>query len=132
MILVDTSVLLDVLRDDQEWASWSVPAFQRAGDADDVAINAVIYAEAASNYARIEDLDSALDTLEVAFLETPRPALFLAAHAFRRYRAAGGVKSNVLPNFFIGAHAAVSGATLLTRDPKRVKTYFPTVTIIAP
>ena len=132
MILVDTSVMLDLVRDDQEWSVWSIPAFATASQRDTTVVNAVIYAELASNYDHIERLDSALDVLSVPLVEIPRSALFLAARAFRRYRGSGGIKVNVLPDFFVGAHAAVTNSTLLTRDAKRVRHYFPTVHIVAP
>jgi predicted nucleic acid-binding protein len=132
MILVDTNVLLDVLRDDQQWAGWSSHALDEAGAHDMLAINPIIYAELSSQFDRIEELDSAVRSLNLSIVEIPRAALFLAGHAFRRYRRTGGAKTNVLPDFFIGAHAAVARVTLLTRDVKRVRPYFPTVTVIAP
>jgi predicted nucleic acid-binding protein len=132
MIFVDTSVLLDIVRADQEWAAWSNAAFEAAAGTEVLAINPVIYAEMSVNFDEIELLDSAVATLQLAMLETPRAGLFLAAKAFKRYRAAGGTKSNVLSDFFIGAHAAVEGAGILTRDPRRIRTYFPTVPLIAP
>lgn len=107
-------------------------AFQNAIASDDIAINDVVYAELAAGFDRMGDLDTALETLRITVVRLPRGALFLAGQAFKRYRAASGTKSNVLPDFFIGAHAAVEGATLLTRDPRRVQNYFPTVTIISP
>lgn len=132
MILADTSVLLDVLRDDQQWRGWSSTALTAAAAQDDVALNVIVYAELSSQYDRIESLDAALTGLGLEVLEVPKPALFLAGRAFARYRRQHGNKANVLSDFFIGAHAAVAGAVLLTRDPKRVRSYFPTVTIIAP
>ena len=132
MILVDTNVLLDLLRDDQLWAGWSTQALDEAGGRDLLAINPIVYAELSSQFDRIEELDSAIRSLNLNLVEIPKAALFLAGHAFRRYRRAGGAKTNVLPDFFIGAHAAVARATLLTRDVKRVRPYFPTVTVIAP
>jgi predicted nucleic acid-binding protein len=132
MILIDTNVLVDILHDDPDWMGWSMAAFQNAFVSDSVGINDIVYAELAPGFDRMRDLDAALDTLRIPVGPIPRDALFLAGHAFKRYRAASGTKSNVLPDFFIGAHAAVDGATLLTRDPKRVRRYFPTVTIISP
>ena len=132
MILVDTNVLLDVLRDDQQWEVWSADALNRAGSQDQLAINGIIYAELSSQYDEKESLDSALDRLGMAFVEIPKSALFLAGHSFRRYRRTGGPKSNVLSDFFIGAHAAVTGAALLTRDTRRIRSYFPTVALVAP
>jgi predicted nucleic acid-binding protein len=132
VILVDTNVLLDVMRDDQEWQQWSAAALDHAAKQETLAINPIIYAELSSQFEQIEALDSSLTSLEVRISEIPKPALFLAGHAFRRYRRAGGAKSNVLSDFFIGAHAAVAGAALLTRDTKRIRAYFPTVSLIGP
>jgi predicted nucleic acid-binding protein len=132
MILVDTSVLLDVLRDDQEWRVWSATALDEASGRDMLAINPIIYAELSSQYDAIEQLDLAVASLQLVIEDIPRAALFLAGHAFRRYRRAGGAKTNILADFFIGAHAAVKRAALLTRDAKRVRSYFPTVKLIAP
>jgi predicted nucleic acid-binding protein len=132
MILVDTSVFLDVVRDDQEWASWSNAALETAAAQDTLAINPIVYAEMSTQFEEIERLDLAVATLKLTMREVPREGLFLAGKIFKRYRAAGGTKSSVLPDFFIGAHAAVEGATLLTRDPKRVRTYFRKVRLIAP
>jgi predicted nucleic acid-binding protein len=132
VILVDTSVLLDVLRDDKQWKSWSAAALVSAAARDALALNPIIYAELSSQYERIELLDDALAGLTLAIAEIPKPALFLAGRAFRLYRRAGGGKSNVLSDFFIGAHAAVANAALLTRDTNRIRTYFPTVTLICP
>jgi predicted nucleic acid-binding protein len=132
VILVDTNVLLDVMRDDQEWEQWSAAALDTAAKQEALAINPIVYAELSSQFDEIEALDTSLLSLEVRISEIPKPALFLAGHAIRRYRRAGGAKSNVLSDFFIGAHAAVAGAALLTRDTKRIRAYFPTVTLIAP
>jgi predicted nucleic acid-binding protein len=132
VILVDTSVLLDVLRDDQQWKNWSEAALDAAAARDALAINPIIYAELSSQYDRIESLDAALTRLDLDILEIPKAALFLAGRAFRLYRRAGGGKANVLSDFFVGAHAAVERAALLTRDTKRIRGYFPTVTLICP
>ncbi len=97
-----------------------------------VLINAVIYAEFSIGYAHIEDIDKVLVDVDLQLAETPRPALFLAGKAFQRYRARGGTRTSVLPDFFIGAHAAVARFHLLTRDPRRYRAYFPGVELIAP
>jgi predicted nucleic acid-binding protein len=94
--------------------------------------HAVVYAEFAIGYARIEEVDSVLDDVGLKLVEAPRPALFLAGKAFQRYRAQGGPRTSVLPDFFIGAHAAVGGFLLLTRDARRYRAYFPGVELIAP
>jgi predicted nucleic acid-binding protein len=132
VILLDTSVMLDLLRDDQEWAQWSAAAADAAAASDRLFINQIIYAELSSQYDNIEQLDRALTGLDVAIADMPRASLFLAGAAFRKYRKVGGTKSNVLSDFFIGAHAAIENATLLTRDPKRIRGYFPTVTLVSP
>lgn len=132
MILVDTNVLLDVLRDDQQWQAWSTGAMENASRRDLLAINPVIYSELSSQFELIEQLDSAVLALNLSIVEIPRPALFLAGHAYRRYRRSGGTKANVLSDFFVGAHAAVARAPLLTRDTRRIRAYFPTVALISP
>ena len=132
MIIVDTSVLLDVLRADQEWADWSEAALNAASLRDELAINDVIYAELATRYPGIADLDAAITAMALRHAAIPRPALFLAGKAFQRYRTRGGTRTGVLADFFIGAHAAVENAQLLTRDTKRIAGYFPTVQLIAP
>ena len=132
MQLVDTNVLIDVFENDPDWAEWSLQQLRHRSRLTQLAINPVIYAELSIAFSRMEMLDAALATLEMRQLEIPRPALFLAGKAFLRYRQQGGTKSNVLVDFFIGAHAAVSRLPLLTRDTRRYRTYFPTVELIAP
>ncbi|HEX3653361.1 MAG TPA: type II toxin-antitoxin system VapC family toxin [Rhizomicrobium sp.] len=132
MILVDTSVLFDLVLSDPQWEAWSTRALALAAAQDTIAINATIYAELSSHYDTIEYLDAVLDTLELNMVDVPKAALFLAGHAFRRYRRSGGSKTNVLADFFIGAHAAVTGSVLLTRDARHISTYFPTVSLMSP
>ncbi|MGD0142485.1 MAG: type II toxin-antitoxin system VapC family toxin [Rhizomicrobium sp.] len=132
MILVDTSVLLDVLKDDPQWADWSQGALEAAASRDELVINDIVYAELSTRYTRIEALDAALVAMSLGHSDIPRAALFLAGKAFLRYRARGGTKTGVLSDFFIGAHAAVERAPLLTRDVERVRAYFPAVDMIAP
>ncbi len=132
MILVDTNILIDILSKDPLWEAPSATALQLATARDTVAVTDVVYAELAPNYPSPEELDAALEQLRLKTATPPRQALFLAGHAFKRYRRRGGTKTGVLPDFFIGAHAAVEGAALLTRDPDRVRAYFPTVSLIAP
>jgi predicted nucleic acid-binding protein len=135
--LVDTNVLLDLVTDDPGWADWSVAQLDAAAIRGGLAIDAVIYAELSVRFEKIEALDAMLTQAGIALLPIPRPALFLAGKAFQRYRASGGARTGgartgVLPDFFIGAHAAVAGLALLTRDAQRYRTYFPTVELIAP
>lgn len=132
MILVDTSVLLDVLKDEQEWADRSEAALVAASAIGGIAIDDIVYAELSTRYRRIEDLDAAIGAMGLTHAPIPRAALFLAGKAFLRYRKLGGTRTGVLSDFFIGAHAAVEGWPLLTRDDGRVKAYFPTVELIAP
>ena len=132
MTLVDTNVLLDLATNDPEWAAWSLRQLDAAAIRGPVLINAVVYAEFSIGYARIEEVDSVLDDVGLKLVEAPRPALFLAGKAFQRYRAQGGPRTSVLPDFFIGAHAAVGGFLLLTRDARRYRAYFPGVELIAP
>jgi predicted nucleic acid-binding protein len=132
MILVDTNVLIDVLEDDPQWADWSLAQLRGQSQVHALAINAVIYAELSLAFARWEDLDEAIRTMDLRLLDIPRPALFLAGKAFVQYRQSGGNKTSVLPDFLIGAHAAVEQYPILTRDTRRYQHYFPTVTLLSP
>ena len=132
MILVDTSIILDIVTGDPEWSAKSFSAFELAAAGDRLAINEVIFAELSVKYERIEDLERMLAESALALSPIPRAALFLAGKAFLRYRRSSGTKTGVLPDFFIGAHAAAEGARLLTRDARRARTYFPSVTLIEP
>jgi predicted nucleic acid-binding protein len=132
MTLVDTNVLLDVATNDRRWAAWSLHQLDSAAIRGPVLINAVVYAEFSIGYARVEEIDRVLADAGLALTEIPRSALFLAGKVFQRYRAQGGSRTGVLPDFFIGAHAAVAQFPLLTRDPRRYRTYFSGITLIAP
>ena len=132
MTLVDTNVLLDVVTDDPVWAEWSIRQLDAAAFQGPVIINDVVYAELSVRFHRIEDLDAALNEAGIMLAPMPRQALFLAGKVFQRYRAAGGNRTGVLPDFFIGAHAAIAGLPLLTRDVQRYRTYFPSLELIAP
>ena len=132
MTLVDTNVLLDLVTDDAVWADWSVAQLEAASLLGPLLINDVIYAELAVRYDRIEDLDGFLKDAGIEVVSVPRAALFLAGKVFVRYRRAGGSRTGVLPDFFIGAHAAVAQLPLLTRDVGRYLTYFPTIGLISP
>lgn len=132
MTLVDTNALLDLATDDSSWADWSTAALEAASVEGPLFINDIVYAEFSVGYDRIDDVDAFFAKARISIVPFAREALFLAGKAFARYRAAGGIRPGVLPDFFIGAHAAVSGVPLLTRDPRRYRTYFPTVTLIAP
>jgi len=130
--LVDTNVLLDLVTDDPVWAKWSVAQLEAASLDGPLLIDDAVYAELAVRYDRIEDQEAFIETANLQMQPIPRPALFLAGKVFIRYRHAGGLRTGVLPDFFIGAHAAVSQLRLLTRDVGRYRTYFPTVELIAP
>ncbi|NWG38836.1 MAG: type II toxin-antitoxin system VapC family toxin [Hydrogenophilaceae bacterium] len=132
MLLVDTNVLVDVLEDDPEWADWSIGQLRAQSQIHRLVINPVIYSELSLTFSTVEALDRTVDELGLAMIEIPRPALFLAGKAFVRYRRQGGKKSNVLADFFIGAHAAVSGHPILTRDTRRYASYFSGVRLITP
>jgi predicted nucleic acid-binding protein len=132
MLLVDTNVLVDVLQDDPQWANGSIAQLRAQASIHQLAINPIIYAEISLSFSTLEALDSAVSTLALELREIPRPALFLAARALAQYRKRGGSERQVLPDFLIGAHAAVQGWPLLTRDAGRFKTYFPTLEVVAP
>ena len=131
-MLVDTNVILDVLSDDPVWAEWSQGEMDALAMRGDLAINPVIYAEMSLAFARVEELEAFVASGEFKLLELPREALFLAGKAFLAYRGQGGTRTGVLPDFFIGAHAAVMDLPLLTRDSARYRTYFPGIQLIAP
>jgi predicted nucleic acid-binding protein len=132
VILIDANVLIDVGMDDPAWADWSQRKLDEAADLDTPAINDVVYAELSVHYPRMEELDAMLRQFQIQLAPSPREALFLAGKAYQRYRALGGVRTGVLPDFFIGAHALVAGVPLLTRDAARYRTYFPGIALIAP
>jgi len=132
MLLVDTNVLIDVLEDDPQWADWSIRQMRAHAKVHELAINDIIYAELSLAFERIEELDAAVEALALRVARIPRPALFLAGKAYLQYRRKGGTKANVLPDFLIGAHAAVEGIGILTRDVRRYASYFPSVSVIAP
>lgn len=132
MVLVDTCVLVDVLQNDPQWADWSIAQLRAQATLHALAINPVVYAEISLSFSTLEALDEVVVTLGLEVCELPRPALFLAAKAYAQYRRRGGSRQQVLPDFFIGAHAAVQGWPLLTRDARRFRTYFPTLDVVAP
>jgi predicted nucleic acid-binding protein len=129
-VLVDTNVIADVLYRDPSWAAWSKE--QIADRAGDLLINPFIYSELCYQATSSGQVDQIVAGLGFRYEELPRPALYLAAQAFRTYRQRGGSKTSPLPDFFIGAHALAEGFTLLTRDKVRYQTYFPTVPLICP
>ena len=130
--LVDSNVLLDVITADEEWLDWSAAALSRAADESALVVNPIVYAEVAARFARIEDLEEALPRAYYERRPLPWEAAFLAGQCFVKYRRRGGARRSPLPDFYIGAHAAVEGLTLLTRDPRRYRTYFPALRLLAP
>jgi predicted nucleic acid-binding protein len=130
--LVDTNVLLDVFTEDPKWLGWSLTRLEQAAFKGSLLINDVIYAETSTRYPRIEDFEAVLVSAGITVAPISRAALFLAGKAYARYRSAGGIRTGVLADFFIGAHAAVERLPLLTRDARRYRSYFPTVELIAP
>lgn len=132
MILVDSNVLIDVMQDDPTWADWSAAQLQRARATQKLAINAVILAELSVNYETLDEIKGYLDAVGIVTKAVPEEAAFAAGHSFMKYRRRKGVKTGVLPDFLIGAHALAAGYTLLTRDVARYKTYFPGLVLIHP
>lgn len=130
--LLDSNVILDVMTEDDRWFDWSTDALATAAELGPLYVNQVVYAEVSLRFSRIEDLDDALPPSDFRRLGLPWEASFLATKAFHSYRRRGGQRSSTLPDFFIGAHATVAGLALLTRDPRRYRTYFPTVELMAP
>lgn len=123
MLLIDTNVLVDVLENDPDWADWSVRQLHAQSQVHELLINPVIYTELSLAFDSVQTLDDAIESMGLALQELPHSALFLAGRAFVKYRRAGGSKGNVLADFFIGAHAAVLGCSILTRDARRYKNY---------
>jgi len=130
-VLVDTNVLVDVLTDDPRWAEWSIAQLKSSSKAG-LLINPVVYAELCFGSPSTEFVDDVIKRLELTYQEIPRQGLFRAAKAFARYKTRRGAKTSVLSDFFIGGHAEASGIPLLTRDTKRLHTYFPSVELIWP
>ncbi|WP_324198945.1 type II toxin-antitoxin system VapC family toxin [Nocardia amamiensis] len=131
-VLVDSCVLLDVMTNDKRWAEWSAQQITEALDSGRVVINPIIYAEVSVGYDAVEELDYLLPSDEFEREALPFRAGFLAGKAFQRYRRNSGEKRSPMPDFYIGAHAAMAGYRLLTRDVARYRGYFPTVELIAP
>jgi predicted nucleic acid-binding protein len=131
-VLVDANVLLDVLTDDPQWYAWSADQLDACAAKAELCINPIVYAEVSVGFARIEELDDVLPPDVFTRLELPWEAGFLAGKAFVRCRRGQGSRTSPLPDFYIGAHAAVDGMALLTRDAKRYRTYYPTLELVCP
>ena len=131
-VLVDSCVLLDLFTDDPNWADWSEEILERYSQTNTLFINTIVYTEVSIGFNKIEEVDNAISDLGLKVLELPREALFLTGKAFLQYRRNSGTKLSPLPDFFIGAHAAVSNFDLITRDLAKFRTYFPNVNLISP
>lgn len=132
MTLIDTNILIDILSADQSWQVWSAMALRQQSEHGSLLINEIIYAELASRYASQHALDRVIEELTLDFEWLPKSALYIAGRAFSDYRRAGGTRTSVLADFFIGAHAAAAGIPILTRDTGRYRSYFPEVELISP
>ncbi len=130
--MVDSCILIDVIDEDPDWCEWSLAALDEWGRRGPVLINPIIYAEISPDFDDPITLDAVLEKVGVEYRDLPREALFLAGKAHQAYRRRGGIRTGVLPDFFIGAHAAVLGAPLLTRDDQRFRRYFPSVRLVMP
>jgi predicted nucleic acid-binding protein len=130
--LVDANVLLDVLTEDPEWCEWSARALADAADLGPLVINPIVYAEVSVRFSKIEDLDAVLQPDDFVRAQLPWEAGFLAGKCYVNYRRRGGSRRSPLPDFFIGAHAAIQRLRLLTRDATRYRTYFPRLKVVAP
>jgi len=131
-IFIDSCVLLDLFTDDPTWAEQSESVLEKHSLTNTLYINSIVYTELSMGFKKIEELEDAIDVLNLRVLEIPREALFLAGKVFLKYRKNKGTKTSPLPDFFIGAHASVSQLALITRDPSKYKTYFPQVKLIYP
>jgi predicted nucleic acid-binding protein len=131
-LLVDTNVILDLFLDDPDWAAWSEMILTHYAKTHELIINPIIYTEVSIGFARIEELEAAIARAGFRMQELPREALFLAGKVFLQYKRNAGAKTSPLPDFYIGAHAAVLKLDLMTRHTARYRTYFPTVNLISP
>ena len=132
MVLVDTNILLDVVIPNPNWLNWSATQLFHLGKIHSLVINPIVYAEVSVTFSSVERVEANLASLGLVLRDIPREVSFLAGKAFALYRRNGGTRTSVLPDFFIGAHAAFLTASLLTRDPQKFKTYFPGVHLITP
>jgi hypothetical protein len=131
-VLVDSNIILDVFTDDPNWADWSESMLEEYSNVSTLYINSIVYSEISIGFNRIEDLEAAIIGAGFQMLDFPKEALFLAGKAFLKYKKKRGARSSPLPDFFIGAQAAVLNIALITRDVSRYHSYFPTVNLISP
>ena len=132
MTLVDSNVLFDILIRTPDWWQWSLDQVEQAALRGPILINDIVYAEVSTRYPSVDIVDTVLRDFGIDLVAMPRAALFLAGKAYLRYRSAGGTRTGVLSDFFIGAHAQAEQLPLLTHDVRRYRTYFPTINLIAP
>jgi predicted nucleic acid-binding protein len=132
LTFVDTNILIDIATGNPAWTNWSSQAIASARVRGRLAINAIVYAEFATAFEAQSDCDAEIEKFDLTLMEMPKSVAFRAAQAFRAYRRSGGVRTGSLPDFFIGAHASVEAAPLLTRDVRRYRAYFPELTLVAP
>ncbi len=130
--LVDANILLDLVTNDFVWSEWSAEQLTMAAMRGPLWINDIVYAEVSVGFETIEAVDTAIGAARLVRQAIPPAALFLAAKVFQRYRRSGGTRTGVLPDFFIGAHAAVAGVPVLTRDPRPYRRYFPKLSVVSP
>lgn len=130
--LVDTNVLLDVFTEDPVWFGWSSGALERAAESGPLYVNPIVYAETSAHFDTIEEVEALVPPDVYERAQLPWEAMFLASRVYLDYRRNNGTRQSILPDFFIGAHAAIAGLDLLTRDARRYRTYFPTVRVVAP
>ncbi len=131
-VFVDSCVLLDLFTNDANWADWSENILEKYSQTNSLYMNSIVYTEVSIGFNQVEEVEKAINALNIKVLEMPREALFLAGKTFLKYRKNKGTKTSPLPDFFIGAHASVSGFKLITRDTAKYKTYFPQVKLIHP
>ncbi len=131
-MMVDSNVILDIVTEDRNWFKWSSETLAFHADRHILVINPIIYAEVSIGFERIEELEDALPVTYFSRAQLPWEAAFLAGKCFLEYRKRGGKKLSPLPDFYIGAHAAIKGMSLVTRDSRRYRTYFPRLTVISP
>ena len=131
-VFIDSCILLDLFTDDPNWGDWSENILDQYSRTNTLYINSIVYTEVSIGFNKIEELEKAIEVLGIKVLEIPREALFLTGKAFLKYRKNKGTKNSPLPDFFIGAHAAVSSFDLITRDIRKFKTYFPQIKLIHP
>jgi predicted nucleic acid-binding protein len=132
VILVDSNILLDIFTEDPNWFEWSASTLSEYKSHDRLAINQLIYAEVSSHFENAEEVEQALPSAIFERVNIPWEAAFLAGRCFIEYKARGGARTSPLPDFYIGGHAAIAGITVMTRDPRRFRTYFPQVKLICP